>query len=1343
MDMTLDQYNNSDRQNEPWLDFCSHETLLPGSPWHKVLDKIGVVFAEKVRPLLDDPQERQMIFKLLGKDYVQKHFSDYPNDPSLLHPPNMSNVEHENTEKNTQIWLWNQWIKTAEQLGCHLTGDGPTELSAEMTHFVNHAFTLIENKMNLLLAEHEAKNESGIDNELGTWTSFLTRRPKSVDSKDLSFAIHKMETFHLKNDKGVAGKPNRPPSLSCSGAEVLGNAVGAIIALESSAMAMVCNRLSGHLLPKSLRRLIWMDKLLRFDTTFKGVKINLIEKETRERYGRKLEHKCAELKIRSATRSPISGLIENAVVEKFRSTPSMYQFATDEQMINESSKSLNVLYVYNGTYEPYFIHWLFPLQMAFKQIAPKAEHPYELFMYLHLLIKNIFPSWMEIFAMAERVMVTLQTEDAELFTHLQRSFQTNLTFNPKDFLVELIARERKEALKLYASSSNLESIANSHEELLASPVIFLRKWMGECFVSSLDVPAVLLIWDQLFMQNWNHKVMESFCLVILMLLKDSIMAARDYPAIRQILLSDGYHLLTADIQRAWIHLQQGGLLADIPGMNQLNARQVRDLSPRLQDRNSRDVRKLLSFGVKDIVLKIMSTENTDKSSSTWLRDFDPMAVALTFSIHYGGMNLHSKTSFSKPVLLENVRKNEATTKPQKRNLFLMQFNDLFEFDSIDLSEYSNYTKSGEMPFLLIEAIYNDGERAPKPLGWTKVSAFEQETRSTRDVWKPREFSSLISLHPGKEPDNNNESPPGSSTSGSHDSSIELTVYDPTKEYQHRISNVTVEKRNVTEMTPSSIPPWVQHNEFTSLPHPSTLQEPFDLYIDTLHYIPDCATITKVSAQILKPGRRSLPAISILPRINSSARNPVFSFCQLLNKEDEKLNVNTNILFQVTTVDLDSGNVAVIGNCMLRVFTNEGKLNVGGFQLKLKTGLPPKKLDSLAPSDLQEYTAFPCCSLLVRLLPHAELSQPVPSYSSGYYFTDEAKPTRSEFEIMSTFQQDVLFPKSVKDMAEQLMEKDQNQVQENQLNDWYEKRIGVHKSSMLHPSLNYCNIHHVSRYRQHIGLRIQIKQAFGLEVEGLYINAFARILKGAQSSKLAELPQHWGGEEKLLTRQHDFTSLQRSPRWTDTSVVLHPYLDSNTVLLVQLFGMSATYIPHARGDQRGHVISQSGQQLELHAPLGWTVFPLFERQYVYSGIHSAPLFQGLPNAGFLQSLSETSVKAAIEEGLKKKTLALHKSYGSITVKIWGGHYFEDEHYALLVVNDLLTVSNIKKFLATQSNKKGKEMSVLVTESLVSKQRNIQRKSPEYIRHQQFYEEAMGEKFYDLIEMALLNAGYGPL
>ncbi|XP_072263573.1 uncharacterized protein [Pyxicephalus adspersus] len=975
-------YISDSRQNSPWLTLCLHETLLPGSPWHKVLNRIGASFAKKVEPAFSDPKERQMIFRLLGNDFVFKYFSNYPNNPSLLHPPSISKVEYEKLEKNKQIWLLALWTKTADERGCYLSGN-LTNLSEEMTHFVNHTNKIVENKMNFLLAQCDTKimkDYSGMDNEPLAWRSFSRRRPKSVESKDLSFAIDKTEKFKLNTHKETAGvQPKTPPPLSCAGSEALGNALCTIISSDPSTVATICKRLNGHLLPKALRQFIWMDKLLRSEKTLKGEKNEIMEKGARKRYGKILEHKCVELKLRSATRSPISGLIEHVVLEKYGSTPSMYEFASNEQMIDEASKSLNVLYVYNGIYEPFLIHRLFPLQIAFRQTTPTAEHPYELFMYLHLLIKNIFPSWLEIFAMAERVMDTLQTEDMELFTHLHHSFQRDVTSNSRDFLADMMAKEREEAMKHYASGHKSGNIDNQGE-LLTNPVIIIRKWMGEGFVNFLDLPAVLLIWDQLFMLDWNRKVMESFCLALLMLLRDAILTADNYPAIRQVLLNDGCHLFTADIQRAWVHLQQGGLLVDIPKMNRLNNRQVRELSPRLQDkRDAKGFGKIMSFGIKDIVLKVSPTENINSFSNTWLNNFDLTAVRLMVSVYYGVTKLCSKTSSLKPVLLKNV-KNVKDTKKEEPT-FLVKFNDNFEFELLDLSNYISQTESKEKPFLLLEVAYLAKENAPQALGWEKADAFEKEAMSTQEIWKPREFSSLLSLHPVKKPDIVNESTPGINRSGPHELTIELTVYDPTRIPQHKIINREEYSRKTEDYNQTPVPHWVAHNESTLLPHSTTLQEPFDLYIDALHYIPDCAIITKVSGQILNSGSKAKPSFVALPRMDSPARNPMICFRQTLNSEDDLLTVTSSILFQVSTVD--SGNVAIIGNCILRLFNDDGKLNVGGFQLRLRTGLPSKKLDSLAPGDLQKYPAFPCCSLLVRLLPHSEAS-------SSYVYTLTAK-----------------------------------------------------------------------------------------------------------------------------------------------------------------------------------------------------------------------------------------------------------------------------------------------------------------------------------------------------------------
>ena len=39
--------------------------------------------------------------------------------------------------------------------------------------------------------------------------------------------------------------------------------------------------------------------------------------------------------------------------------------------VKEAARALNVLYVYDRSYEPYLVYWLFPLQIAFRD---KEQH---------------------------------------------------------------------------------------------------------------------------------------------------------------------------------------------------------------------------------------------------------------------------------------------------------------------------------------------------------------------------------------------------------------------------------------------------------------------------------------------------------------------------------------------------------------------------------------------------------------------------------------------------------------------------------------------------------------------------------------------------------------------------------------------------------------------------------------------------------------------------------------------------------------------------------------------------------------------------------------------------------
>ena len=51
----------------------------------------------------------------------------------------------------------------------------------------------------------------------------------------------------------------------------------------------------------------------------------------------------------------------------------MKMFIGEEPHVRESAKALNILYVYDRSYEPYLIYWLFPLQLAFQDSAGQSK----------------------------------------------------------------------------------------------------------------------------------------------------------------------------------------------------------------------------------------------------------------------------------------------------------------------------------------------------------------------------------------------------------------------------------------------------------------------------------------------------------------------------------------------------------------------------------------------------------------------------------------------------------------------------------------------------------------------------------------------------------------------------------------------------------------------------------------------------------------------------------------------------------------------------------------------------------------------------------------------------------
>ncbi|CAF3426179.1 unnamed protein product, partial [Rotaria sp. Silwood2] len=141
----------------------------------------------------------------------------------------------------------------------------------------------------------------------------------------------------------------------------------------------------------------------------------------------------------------------------------------EEHHLRFTIKILNVLYTYKKDYEPYFIYWLLPFQLSYRDEKNKAEEIYVIAMHLDLFVRHCFPKWTDVFTIASKIMTDLSTIDPEFYDHLKTISKIRTKVNPKDFVTEIISLESRQS----------GSATQYAKELMSDPVIFLRKWIGE------------------------------------------------------------------------------------------------------------------------------------------------------------------------------------------------------------------------------------------------------------------------------------------------------------------------------------------------------------------------------------------------------------------------------------------------------------------------------------------------------------------------------------------------------------------------------------------------------------------------------------------------------------------------------------------------------------------------------------------------------------------------------------------------------------------------------------------------------------------------------------------------
>lgn len=117
------------------------------------------------------------------------------------------------------------------------------------------------------------------------------------------------------------------------------------------------------------------------------------------------------------------------------------------------------------------------------------------------------------------------------------------------------------------------------------------------FVGILNANAVLYLWDQLFLMEWNIHYLEIITKTILYFLRQHFLRANDYEQMRQVFLLKPSRLYTSDIQQAFLHCHLNQEHPQyIPTMN----RQVSLKKSTLHDDYDRNV-----IGIKNISLELL------------------------------------------------------------------------------------------------------------------------------------------------------------------------------------------------------------------------------------------------------------------------------------------------------------------------------------------------------------------------------------------------------------------------------------------------------------------------------------------------------------------------------------------------------------------------------------------------------------------------------------------------------------------------------------------------------------------------------------------------------------------
>ncbi|XP_036358584.1 uncharacterized protein LOC115211485 isoform X2 [Octopus sinensis] len=1222
-----------------WLSAYDQYTLHPGAPWLQIQENICQKFAHIIDSEINlSPERSQAVVSCMGPQFTLKYLS-YPSH----------GLQHK--ECSQQMLL--------EMKSLLSQGLANAIIEAGYGSLVTHD-TLREKPHELL---QQFRRETALQFKEYLYKFCQNEELRIMQLKHsqpkVSLALPEPKIDYYFN-KSVAEEKLTKPDTRKSGtkikvctedSETIGKMVGLILERYPEKITVVTDKLKGFHLPANLRKQIWTEVLFQnVNPMTNNQSSGNLKKHFRQQFGQKLQSNLKKLHIKHPLHSPIKDLIENTVIETYNKTPSMQLYKSTAYM-KEASRVLNALYIYNQSYQPFYVLWLFPMQIALADLADKnsteGEEIYELAMLLHLLESRCFPSWAIMSVIAENVMATLELKDLELYKHLKHVATINAQVNPKDCLVHLMEEERTLAENLVLSKST-NKIKKTSKRLpttrlsLAQPIMFIRQWIGEAFVGKLDLAAMLWVWDQLFLQCWHQQVFHDICIALVALLREHFLVASDYLQMKQVFVSQTFHLLTLDIQRAYLAVIKGSTsLHDIASLNRCSPQGVSggdiaatagimseqssksitdltkkthklDIKPTTELSNlfidfSKLSNKGLSIQISDVCFKLdfqqsVLQKGTDKNLP-WRELPETNKILMSIILKFGDECIELKKVQSSQISFQTT-----PTITGKLN-YIAKVTDMFNFADISVSNYIDKMTLGEYFHLIVMVVYVH-KNVISTLGWAFIPLTELTQRNT-----------VAALHSGAIPDIFMQQHVRESLNCTETSSKYVLGYN--SEIFLKIDVRTETALNASDSRNSGS---VADDKMGK----SNDVKDFCIYIDSLQMLPDNASIVKVVSYLVQPSKPlTTKLLPTFPSIDSKWCCPMFvpedRFIMLRMKDN--LPKDTFILFTVYTIDMNSTQLCTLGNalmCLCESYNdnNDVKFCSGGYQLKLRSGsLDMSK--NIKSSSLDNLPIVPVVSLLIRILPLVQDVQPAPPYTSNYYHSIQCKPTVSEERIFKSFQKHSKLSEPLRTLIRRLQLSDGIQADQTEFEmmEWCKKKLDTDHSIQPFPVLN---VNQCVSYQSDIGLKFTIDKAFNLKEKDLFVQCVTQVISGGQRRSMPE--GHTSTTEKyFMTLKQDIDCHLHSPVWQDPTTLIHPLFDDKTCLLIQILGLK---ILSPNFQQSKPLSPEDSEEIQLGPAkfVCWTAINIFDGKSVRNGHHYLPLLSGQPSEEVLLQLSNMSAQS---------------------------------------------------------------------------------------------------------------------